>query len=94
MSTQCSFFPRLTDPQAHYLTVRSTNYFRSHKVGPLIGTRAFNSTLQFWSLSWTPMEERMFADSVRYLFPGDADICVSHGDLDLDNIVVAGQSGL
>ena len=40
------------------------------------------------------MEERRFADPVRYLLPGDADICVSHGDLDLDNIVVAGQSGL
>ena len=37
--------------------------------------------------------QKRFPDPVRHLLPDDAAICFSHGDLHLDNMMVAGEPG-
>lgn len=69
-------------------------FFRSdNKAGPFSCVKDFNDRVQFWALNWLPMSQRP-PDPWRALLSDSSNICFSHGDLHLENIMIGGVPGL
>lgn len=61
--------------------------------GPHSTVFEFNNAVMSPAIPWKSLAERKFKDPYRHLLRDDYDVFLSHGDLNLSNIMVKGPKG-
>lgn len=67
--------------------VQDTYFSPDYHQGPFFSAREFHDFTQFVAAYWLPMEKRP-PEPYRDMLPDTARICLTHGDLNLANILI------